>query len=245
MKVKSALLTEMSGKIGGAVASRARGGIQYMRKLVTPSNPRTTLQTAVRAGLASISVFWRTSLTESQVLAWWDQAEGSKTGLGLFTKANQQRRYAANSGRAVNMVGSPTPAPGIGYIVDPPDGLSTPLTAPSSIVIDDSSNSLTLNGLNTDDPWNDPGLSETQWAGLSVYVTQPQSATRLSRQHPYQLAASAINTDGDGGITSLTIDLAGVDIITVAGKVQYVRLVAWDAEGRVSTQIEQRVTAVA
>lgn len=48
-----------SGKIGGHVASRNRGGA-YFRTKVTPVNPQTSYQTTVRARLTTISQTWRT-----------------------------------------------------------------------------------------------------------------------------------------------------------------------------------------
>lgn len=69
MKLKfGAIVVAGSGKIGGHVASKNRAGA-FLRTKVTPSNPRSTSQTAVRNRLASLSQAWR-SLTEDQRKAW-------------------------------------------------------------------------------------------------------------------------------------------------------------------------------
>jgi hypothetical protein len=69
MKAKfGAIVVAGSGKIGGHVLSRNRYGA-YMRTKVTPVNPSTTAQVAVRNRLGSLSSAWR-SLTPAQRAAW-------------------------------------------------------------------------------------------------------------------------------------------------------------------------------
>lgn len=69
MKIKfGALVVAGRGKIGGHVASRNRAGA-YLRTKVTPVNPGTTYQAAVRNRLACISTDWR-DLTAAQRVAW-------------------------------------------------------------------------------------------------------------------------------------------------------------------------------
>jgi hypothetical protein len=63
-----AVVVAGSGKIGGHVASKNKGGA-YLRTKVTPNNPQTSYQAAVRDRLASLSQAWR-SLTEAQRAAW-------------------------------------------------------------------------------------------------------------------------------------------------------------------------------
>jgi hypothetical protein len=69
MKMKwGALVVDGRNKIGGHVASANRSGA-YLRTKVTPVNPRSSFQVAVRARLASISSAWR-GLTSAQITAW-------------------------------------------------------------------------------------------------------------------------------------------------------------------------------
>lgn len=69
MKIKwGALVTDGRNKIGGHVASKNRAGA-YLRTKVTPVNPATSFQAAVRSFFASLSQAWR-SLTSSQRDAW-------------------------------------------------------------------------------------------------------------------------------------------------------------------------------
>lgn len=69
MKIKfGALVVAGRGKIGGHVASRNRYGA-YLRTKVTPVNPSTIYQQAVRNRLAGLSSAWR-GLTVPQRAAW-------------------------------------------------------------------------------------------------------------------------------------------------------------------------------
>jgi hypothetical protein len=68
MKYLSALLTQASGKLGGAVAAKNRGG-NYFRAKVAPVQPRTTAQQEVRASLAALSAMWRV-LSPTNIAGW-------------------------------------------------------------------------------------------------------------------------------------------------------------------------------
>lgn len=69
MKLKfGAIVTDGRGKIGGHVASKNRGGA-YLRTKVTPSNPNTEAQSAVRSILSSLSAGW-SQLTDIQRASW-------------------------------------------------------------------------------------------------------------------------------------------------------------------------------
>lgn len=69
MKTKfGSIIVAGSGKIGGHVAAKNRAG-SYLRTKVTPVNPQTTFQSAVRNRLTSISQAWR-GLTAAQRTAW-------------------------------------------------------------------------------------------------------------------------------------------------------------------------------
>jgi hypothetical protein len=81
-KVKfSALISEMRNKLNGSVFSRNRAG-NYLRNKVTPVNPQTSFQTAVRALLTAASQAWRT-LSVSQRLA-WNSAVANFQGTDIF-----------------------------------------------------------------------------------------------------------------------------------------------------------------
>jgi hypothetical protein len=62
------IVTDGRNKLGGHVLSKNRGG-NYARTKVTPVNPQTTYQAAVRQAFTSFSQGWR-GLTSDQRLAW-------------------------------------------------------------------------------------------------------------------------------------------------------------------------------
>lgn len=58
MKIKfGSFIVAGSGKIGGHVAAKNRGG-SYLRTKISPSNPQTTAQSSARALFASFSIGW-------------------------------------------------------------------------------------------------------------------------------------------------------------------------------------------
>lgn len=61
-------IAAISGKVGGSVFSRNKGGA-YVKSWVKPTNPNTTPQQAVRTRLSNLSQGWR-SLTQGQRDAW-------------------------------------------------------------------------------------------------------------------------------------------------------------------------------
>lgn len=92
-------MTDGRGKLGGQVASKNRSGA-YVRTKVTPANPQTSYQSAVRQRLGSLSAEW-SNLTEEQRKAWNESANSGQwnktdifgdarrpTGKNLFTGVN-------------------------------------------------------------------------------------------------------------------------------------------------------------
>lgn len=68
MKIKSALITQASGSIGGLTASRNKGGM-YFRSRSIPTNPSSERQQIVRGLMTTLSSAWN-ALTEAQRDGW-------------------------------------------------------------------------------------------------------------------------------------------------------------------------------
>lgn len=108
MKIKfGSLVVAGSGKIGGHVAAKNRGGA-YLRTKVTPLNPNTSAQAGARALLASLSTGW-SGLTDAQRKSFNDAVSAFATtdifgdlrnpsGLNLYVKLNAN---LSNSGQAL------------------------------------------------------------------------------------------------------------------------------------------------
>ncbi len=111
MKAKfGAIVVAGSGKVGGHVFSKNRGGA-YMRTKVTPNNPQTVAQQNARALLSSLSTQWA-ELTDAQRLSWNGAVTDYATtdifgdlknpsGFNLFVKLNAN---LSNAGLAAVLV---------------------------------------------------------------------------------------------------------------------------------------------
>lgn len=135
-KVKfSAMISGMSGKLNGSVFARNRGG-DYLRTKVTPSNPQTAAQSAVRSVFGSLSQAWR-SLTEAQRTAWrsvvdqWQSTDvfgdlKSPSGSNLYVRlnVNAQKVNAAPINEPPNPRGVPSPI-GVSLVLDAAGGTVT------------------------------------------------------------------------------------------------------------------------
>ncbi len=107
MKVKfGMMMTEASGKLGGHVAAKNRGGA-YVRTKVTPSNPRTVNQLAARNRVTNNAQGWR-GLTQTQRTAWNNAVSNFKStdifgdirnpsGINLYVKLNSNLSEAGQS----------------------------------------------------------------------------------------------------------------------------------------------------
>lgn len=81
-KIKTtAIVADIRGKLNGSVFSKNRGG-SFVRTKVTPSNPQTSFQAAVRSVLGGLAQGWR-SLTQAQRSA-WNAAVSNYTGTDIF-----------------------------------------------------------------------------------------------------------------------------------------------------------------
>jgi hypothetical protein len=106
----------MSGKIGGTVASRNKGGA-YVRAFVKPTQPHSAGQEAARQRLAGYSGEWR-QLSDAQRLAWVSYANihpvldrlGASiilTGAQQYTKVNTNRDLAGDATTNSTVPGEP------------------------------------------------------------------------------------------------------------------------------------------
>lgn len=98
MKWKSALVTDLSGSMGGLTASHNRGG-RYFRERIVPTDPMTPRQVTMRSVMADLVTHWTSQLTQAERDAWENYAENTPqtdqmgqvnylTGQQAFIKAN-------------------------------------------------------------------------------------------------------------------------------------------------------------
>lgn len=118
-KIKfGAMMVDASGKLGGQVFSKNRGGA-YIRTKATPLNPQTTAQMTIRGIFASISSTW-SALLESQRATFnnfvSDYARTdifgdlrNPSGKNLYQRLNQNLAISAQAG--INVCVSPSEVP--------------------------------------------------------------------------------------------------------------------------------------
>ncbi len=93
------IVGQVSGRIGGLVFSRNRGG-DYVRNGPSPTNPQSSYQTAVRNALSLASAGWDT-LTDSQRAAWvsWAQDHPVRNRLGESIRLQGNAAYVQLNSR--------------------------------------------------------------------------------------------------------------------------------------------------
>ncbi len=94
MKFKSALVTQVSGSVGGMTGSRNRSGM-YFRSRAMPTNPNTALQQAVRSNFSQASKDWKIDLGNSEREDWETYAANTpmKNTLGDTIYLTGQQMY--------------------------------------------------------------------------------------------------------------------------------------------------------
>lgn len=223
MKIRSPIFSEMLGKLGDAVGSQSRGGINYLRKLVVPANPQTEAQLDARAAMAAAASYWRGTLLQALRDAWQAASAGSQTGISLFTSINSMRLRA----------GQP-------IITAVPPAFSTALTTPGQIVISATAG-LTLVGVAATDPWNDAGLAVGEHTALFVSVTAQQAPSQFARRRSFRIVRIEKRTNLSPQVTQVDVDLAALKYALTAGNVMYLRLAAQDKFGATSVRKEYRI----
>jgi hypothetical protein len=108
-------IAAMSGKLGGSVAARNKGGA-YLRTWVKPTNPQTARQTAVRATLATNAQLWKDQ-TDATRAAWATWADANpvidRLGASIVLSGSQAFGKVMNNrtNAGVALTPSVTPAP--------------------------------------------------------------------------------------------------------------------------------------
>lgn len=212
------LSTELSGALGGVVGATARGGVGYFRRRVTGSNPSSPNQSVTRSVIATLAGLWQNTLTSVQRASWVSKADPAESGIDVFTRANFQQLLSGIAAHAT--------------------------TAPATVALDNTPITTVGNYDISDGQWEVaiPADSEVAW---NVFVSAPQSASRLSRQFNYTYNQNVQADQAAIDISATVGKLAGI----AAGQVFYVRLVPFgDAApklGRVGQAQEFRVVAQA
>lgn len=175
MKITPSMLGAMSGKLGGLVAARNKGG-QYFRRNAMPTNPQTPGQTANRTLFGANVNAW-IQLTDADKVSWnvWAANVPFLDALGqTYHMSGQQAFIRAHSAL---VAGGPGPFETAPTLFD--NGM--PVIAMGQLdvgaVAGQVDYGFTIGA---------PGASED--GCLIVYVSRPQSLGKSFFKGPYQLA---------------------------------------------------------
>lgn len=217
MKIIPALTGPMSGKLGGMVASRNRGG-QYFRRKAAPVNPDTSLQSARRSAFASLISAWNNTLTDAQRATWTQWAANTPrldslgqthvlTGQNAFVGYNTLLLQADgsfntdNSGQ-FNRGSSPTPVEFVS-------------TSPTAYALN----------VTFDMPTDEDGF-------LLTYIGRPQNVTRNFFKGPYRFFKSQqVNSPASTAVVAIT-SLSTLPFPVTVGQLLPVYCVMVYADGR-------------
>lgn len=221
MKIKSALMTEASGSLGGLVASHNRGGL-YLRARAVPVNPNTPQQQLIRGFVAQLTSLWTDVLTAPQRASWDLYAENvplpdrlgeprNVGGLAMYVRSNVPRMQ------------SPLPrvdtAPLIFNLGD--------YSAPSFNTLSEATQDVTTVFSGTDE-W----VSETQ-AALIFYSSRAQNPSINYFKGPYRLADRILGSQPAPPVPPVQLSVA---FPFVVGQRIFFRYNVTRADGRLGSE---------
>lgn len=218
--LKSALLTQASGSVGGVTFSRAKGGM-YIRARSMPINPDTVYQQAVRQAQGTLSARWQTTLTPTQRSGWEIYAANvprrnrlgdtiNLSGIAMYTRCNVPRLQA-----------------GLAIVDDGPGEYTTG----DPLVI----TGLTWNGIGAHSVKVDYDAPGTNTDNVLIYVSRPISPTVNFFRGPFRYNGTA-----DGATTTYTVQEATLLMPLTAGNDVIIRARVSYADGRLSDVTQWR-----
>ena len=222
MLIKSGLVTQMSGSIGGMTGSHNKGGM-YLRARAVPVNPNTAQQVAVRSIVSDLSNRWANTLTAPQRAAWDVYALNvpltgplgdprQVSGLNMYVRSNVP---IVQSGLS-RVDGAPT-------IFDLGE-----YTPPTVDAVDSANTEVDIAFTNTDDWANEDG------AAMLVFASRPQNQSKNYFKGPYRYAG---RINGNGTTAPTSPASIALPFPVGVGEKLFVRLSVVRADGRLSTPI--------
>lgn len=221
MKIKSGLMTEASGSLGGLTASHNRGGL-YLRARVVPVNPNTPQQQAIRSFVAQLSNLWLTTLNTFQRASWDTYA--------LLVPLPDRLGEPRNVGGLAMYIRSNVPRLQV--------GLPRVDSAPSIFNLGDytpvafSNASAGGNSFDIDFTEADDWVTEDD-AAMLVFSSRGQSASINFFKGPYRTLPGIL---GDLALPPTTPFAAVPAFALVADQTLFVRVNVTRADGRLSTE---------
>lgn len=232
MLFKPLLGTDLSGKVGGIVASHNAGGA-YFKAATIPTNPNTVFQQAVRTAVAALTVRWNDSLTPAERSAWEVYADNvlltnrigdqvNVSGLAMYVRSNVSRLQRGG--------GFQDTAPTIFNLGAFDQGDAENATEAAQTIDIDFGSTIS------------PGIWLTELGShLLVYVSRPQNPSINFFKGPYRFVA-ALSGDPVPPVTPFTVT---APFAFVAGQRIFTRCVVGYLDGRLTADIRSNTLAVA
>lgn len=216
MLFKSALVTQISGSIGGMTGSHNRGGL-YFRARSIPVNPNTPAQVTVRAAFSSLVARWNNILTGAEREPWdlYAAAVPLTGPLGDPITVSGQNMYLRSNVPRLRIAASIIDtAPGIFNL-----GILSPVTLVTATV----ASQLLSFAFNATDEWNVAG------GFLFFQNARPVNPSINFFRGPYRFASAATDAAASP-FDSLS------PFPFVAGQRIFARAIASLADGRLTEQ---------
>lgn len=177
MKIKSALVTQVSGSVGGLTGSHNKGGM-YFRARTIPTNPQSSFQVAVRNWVSQLTSRWSNDLTAAQREAWANYAEAVE----IVDALGDARTIPALAHYVRSNV--PRLQCSLSIVDDGPTVLTLPTGTPPTYALDDTNDEVDVTFDNSDD-----------WAGevggaLAILASRAQQASINYFKGPYRFTNS-------------------------------------------------------
>ena len=227
MKFKSALVSQVSGSVGGATFAHNQGGL-YMRSRTVPTNPRSTQQVQVRTALGGLSNQWVNTLSAAQRTAW----QVYSTNVKYIGPLGDSRSIGALAN--YNRSNVPRVQVGLPIVSNAPTNYTTGGFVQPTVTATASTSRLTVSFTGSDSWVSAAG------SGMLVFVSRPQNQSINFFKGPYRLAG-AITGTATGVASPATLALP---FATSAGQKLFYRVQVSQADGRYSLPVTGFCSAV-
>lgn len=230
MKIKSQIITEASGSMGGLTASHNRGGL-YFRARTIPVNPGSPQQVEIRAFMAQLTSLWLNVLTSTQRSGWDTYAENVQLpdtlgearntgGIGMYVRSNSPRLQA-----------------GLARIDDAPTIFNIGEYFPTSLPTASVATQLLTIPFSVADAW-----PAEDGAGMIFWVSRPQNPSINYFKGPYRFADVAL---GDSAVPRTSPEDVPAPFPFVVGQRLFYRVNVSRADGRLSAETRNFAVAAA
>lgn len=177
MLIKSALITQGSGSVGGLTASHNAGGM-YFRARTIPTDPGTVYQTVIRNAMSLLTARWSNVLTSVQRAAWDLYGDnvpvtnrlGDPThisGISHYTRSNVPRIQAS-----------------LAIVDDGPTTFTLASQEAANYTASEATQLISVTFLDTQ-PWCD-----VDGDAMLIFASRPQQASINFFKGPYRLAGA-------------------------------------------------------